>query len=127
LRGFEGAVASEGSRRVLQAGAVAREARITLGQLPAELRAAVRHIRVFGPDELARQLTDEMELAFEPMGLSVEEVTAYRPNEFGVEIPSDTSVSPEFSLAARYLAEQPRVFEFLPPRPTVVEQFVAKY
>jgi hypothetical protein len=127
LRGFEGAVASEGSRRVLQAGAVAREARITLGQLPAELRAAVRHIRVFGPDELARQLTDEMELAFEPMGLSVEEVTAYRPNEFGVEIPSDASVSPEFSLAARCLAEQPRVFEFLPPRPTVVEQFVAKY
>jgi hypothetical protein len=127
LRGFEGAVASEGSRRVLQAGAVAREARITLGQLPAELRAAVRHIRIFGPNDLARQLADEMELGFEPMGLSVEEITAYRPNEFGVEVPPDAPVSTAFSLAARCLAEQPRVFEFLPPRPTVVEQFVAKY
>ena len=127
LRGFEGAVASEGSRRVLQAGSVAREVRITLGQLPAELRAAVRHIRVFGPDDLARQLADEMELAFEPMGLSVEEVTAYGPKEFGVDVPSDASVSAAFSLAARYLAELPRVFEFLPPRPTVIEQFVAKY
>jgi Tfp pilus assembly protein PilN len=120
-------VANEGSRRVLQAGAVSREARITLGQLPAELRAAVRHIRIFGPNDLARQLADEMELSFEPMGLNVEEVTAYRPKEFGVEIPSDAPVSAAFSLAARYLAEQPRIFEFLPPRPTVVEQFVAKY
>jgi Tfp pilus assembly protein PilN len=127
LRALEGAVANEGSRRVLQANAVAREARITLGQLPVELRSAVRHIRIFGPNDLARQLADEMELGFEPMGLNVEEVTTYRPNEFGVEISPDAPVSVAFSLAARYLGEQPRVFEFLPPRPTVLEQFVAKY
>ena len=127
LRSFEGAVENEGGRRALQAGAVAREARITLGQLPAELRSAIRSIRVFGPNELARQLADEMELAFEPMGLSVEVVKAYRPNELGVEIPADAPVSAAFSLAARYLAELPRVFEFLPPRPTVLEQFVSKY
>lgn len=127
LRGFEGAVGSEGSRRVLQAGVVAREARITLGQLPAELRGVVRHIRIFGPHDLARQLADEMELGFEPMGLNVEIITAYRPDEFGVEILPDTPVSPAFSLAARHLAGQPPVFEFLPPKPTVMEQFVARY
>ncbi|MGH7952457.1 MAG: hypothetical protein ACREFE_11145, partial [Limisphaerales bacterium] len=70
LRVFEGAVENEGSRRALQIGFVAREARITLGQLPAELRENVRRIRIFGPLELARQLADEMELSFEPMGLS---------------------------------------------------------
>jgi hypothetical protein len=127
LRGFEGAVANEGSRRALQPGVVAREARITLGQLPAELRATVRHIRIFGPNELARQLADELELAFEPMGLNVEVVKAYGPDEFAVEVPADAPVSTAFSLAARYLADQPRVFEFLPPRPTVLEQFTAKY
>jgi hypothetical protein len=127
LRGFEGAVASEGSKRVLQGGVIAREARITLGQLPQELRAAVRRIRVFGPPELARQLADEMELAFDPMGLSVEVVKAYVPNEFGVDIPSDTQISTAFSLAARHLAGQPPVFEFLPPKPTVLEQFVSRY
>ncbi len=127
LRGFEGAVENEGSRRTLHASAVSREARITLGQLPAELRAAVRHIRIFGPNDLARQLADEMELGFEPMGLTVEVVKAYTPNEFGVEIPSDATVSSAFSLAARYLADQPRVFELLPPKPTALEQFVAKY
>jgi hypothetical protein len=133
LRGFEGAVENEGSRRTLHANAISREARITLGQLPAELRAAVRHIRIFGPNDLARQLADEMELGFEPMGLAVEVVKAYAPNEFGVEnqfsveIPPDAAVSAAFSLAARYLAGQPPVFELLPPKPTALEQFVAKY
>jgi hypothetical protein len=127
LRGFEGAVETEGSRRVLQAGVVAREARITLGQLPAELRSTVRSIRVFGPRELARQLADEMELAFEPVGFSVEVVEAFKPNEFPVEVPADAPVSGAFSLAARRLAELPPVFEFLPPRPTVIEQFMTRY
>jgi Tfp pilus assembly protein PilN len=127
LRGFEGAVETEGSRRVLQAGVVAREARITLGQLPVELRSNVRSIRIFGPRELARQLADEMELAFEPMGFSVEVVEAYKPNEFTVEVPADAPVSGAFSLAAHRLAELPPVFEFLPPRPTVIEQFMTRY
>ena len=127
LRVFEGTVENEGGRRSLQAGAVAREARITLGQLPAELRGGIRHIRVFGPREQARQLADEMELGFEPMGLAVEAVTAWRPGEFSVEIPPDAPVSAAFSLAARRLAGLPAIFEFLPPRPNVLEQFVAKY
>lgn len=127
LRGFEGTVENEGIRRTLHASAVSREARITLGQLPEELRAAVRHIRIFGPNDLARQLADEMELGFEPMGLDVEVVKAYAPGEFGVEIPPDAPVTAAFSLAGRYLAEQPRVFELLPPKPTALEQFVARY
>ena len=106
LRGFEGAVATEGSRRILQAGVVAREARITLGQLPPELRATVRQIRIFGPRDLSRQLADEMELAFEPMGLSVEVVSAYQPNEFG---PADSPVSAALSMAARACKRRKRL------------------
>ncbi|MGH7978666.1 MAG: hypothetical protein ACREE6_04780 [Limisphaerales bacterium] len=127
LRDFEGTAQTEGSRRILQAGVVAREARITLGQLPAELRAAVRRIRIFGPRELARQLADEMELVFEPMGLGVEIVASYQANEFGVELPANAPVSAALSLAARSLTQLKPVFEFLPPRPTMVEQFVARY
>ncbi|MCX6922512.1 MAG: hypothetical protein NT154_04755 [Verrucomicrobia bacterium] len=53
LRALEGALEAEGSQRVLHADVVAREASITLGQLPAELRETVRRIRVFGPRDLA--------------------------------------------------------------------------
>jgi hypothetical protein len=127
LRGLEGAIEEEAGRHVLHADHVAREARITLGQLPAELRNAVKRIRIFGPRELTQQLADEMELRFEPMGLKIEVVSAYAPNEFGVQLPPEAPVSPAFSLAARWLAGQTPVFEFLPPKPSALEQLIAKY
>jgi len=127
LRSLEGAIENEGARRALHPGLVAREARITLGQLPAGLRESVRRIRIFGPRELAQPLADEMELRFEPMGLQVELVTAYAPDEFGVELPPAVPVSAAFSLAARRLAGQTPVFEFLRPRPTAWQQLAIRY
>ena len=91
LRGLEGAIEDEAGRRKLDADLVAREARITLGQLPVELRDAVKRIRIFGPRELAQQLADEMELRFEPMGLNIEIAAAYSPDEFGVQLPPEAS------------------------------------
>ena len=87
LRALEGALEAEGSQRVLHADLVAREARITLGQLPAELRESVRRIRIFGPRDLARQLVDEMELRLDATGLKVEAVARYATDEFGVHLP----------------------------------------
>jgi hypothetical protein len=127
LRTLEGAIENEGSRRTLHTGYVAREVRITLGQLPAGLRASVRRIRIFGPPDLAQQLADEMELRFEPAGLGVEPVTKYLPDEFGVQLPPDAPVSPAFSLAARRLMGQTPAFEFLPPKPTAWQQIITKY
>ena len=127
LRALEGAVENEGGRRTLHADLVARETRITLGQLPAELRDAVKRIRIFGPRELAQELADEMELRFEPMGLQVEIVSAYAPDEFGAQLPPNAPVSAAFSLAARVLMGQSPAFEFLPPKPTLIEQISTKY
>ena len=68
-----------------------------------------------------------LELRFEPMGLKVEVVSAYAPEAFGVTLPPNVSLSPAFSLAARLLTEQKPAFEFLPPKPTLIEQLAAKY
>jgi hypothetical protein len=127
LRALEGAIENPNGRPTLMPDLVARESRITLGQLPAELRDAVKRIRIFGPRDLARQLADEMELRFEPMGLSVEVVAAYKPDEFGVQLPPEASLSAAFSLAARVLVDEPPAYEFLPVKPTLIEQFAAKY
>lgn len=127
LRALEGALEAEGSQRVLRAHVVAREARITLGQLPAELRETVRQIRVFGPRDLAQQLVDEMELRLEAAGLEVAAVGRYARDEFGVQVPPDAAVSPAFSLAAGQLSDHPPVFEFLPPRLTPLQQMAARY
>jgi hypothetical protein len=127
LRALEGAITSPTGMPVLLPNLVAREARITLGQLPDALRDAVKHIRIFGPRALAQQLADEMELRFTPMGLKVEIVATYPPEEFGLTFPLETAISAAFSLAARWLLEQKPAFDFLPPKLTLVEQFAAKY
>ena len=127
LRALEGALEQEGSRRVLRPELVAREARITLGQLPAELREGVRAIRIFGPRDLSQQLADEMELRLESMGLKVEPVTRYAAAEFGVQLPPDAAVSPAFSLAAGRLVGHPPAFELLPPRVTPWKQMANRY
>ncbi|HEY5233286.1 MAG TPA: hypothetical protein VIK35_07135 [Verrucomicrobiae bacterium] len=127
LRALEGAIEIEGARRSLHAGLVAREARVTLGQLPAELRATVKRIRIFGPRDLSQPLADEMELRFGPMGLRVEVVSGYAPGEFGMQLPLQASVSAAFSLAARRLTDQATPFEFLLPKPTLLQQFATKY
>lgn len=127
LRALEGALEAAGSRRVLQADLVTREVRITLGQLPADLRETVRRIRVFGPSDLARQLADELELRLEAAELEVEAVGRYAANEFGVQLPPDAAVSPALSLAAERLVQRRTPFEFLSPRLTPLQQMVTRY
>jgi hypothetical protein len=127
LRALEGALETEGGRRILHAELVAREARITLGQLPAELRDLVHRIRIFGPRDLSQRLADEIELRLEAMGLKVEIVTRYGPKQIGLTLPAEATVSPALSLAADRLAERATVFEFLPPRVTPLQQLAARY
>jgi len=87
----------------------------------------VKRIRIFGPAPLARQLADELELRFEPLGFRVEVVAGYAPGELGLTLPAEATLSAAFSLAGRYLAEQKVPFEFLPPKPNLLEIFAAKY
>ena len=127
LRTVEGALDLEGGRRILNAQVVAREARITLGQLPAELRSTVRTVRIFGSRDLAQQLADEIELRLESMGLQVEMVTRYTGKEFGPLLPHDTPVSPALGLAAQYLTVSKPEFNFLPPRVTAWKLLSKRY
>ncbi len=127
LRALEGALESEAGQRELHADLVARETRITLGQLPAEFRDAIRTLRVFGPRDLAQQLLDELELRLDSLGLKAEVVTRYAANEFGVHVSPDIAPSPAFSHAAEKLAGRPIPFEFLPPRVTPWQQVTARY
>ena len=128
LRALEGAIEDENGRRTLLTAVVAREARVTLGQLPEELRTTVKRIRIFGPRGFAQTLADELELRFEPMGLAVEMVLDYPPDEFGgASMPGKLPVSAAFSLAARALTMPRPPFEFLPPKPSALELYLEKY
>jgi hypothetical protein len=127
LRTIEGATHSEASERLLDPDLIAREARITLGQLSAELREAVRTLRVFGPRDLAQKLADQIELRFENLGLKAEVASRYHTDDFGLHLPPETAVSAAISLAATHLAGRKPSFELLPPRVSRWQQAAARY
>jgi uncharacterized protein len=127
LRALEGTTETENGARVLHGELIAREARITLGQLSADLRESVKLIRIFGSGEQIRELADEIRSRFEPRGLKVELVTTYPANAFGKTIPPETPVSAAFSLSARKLTGRSDPFEFLPPKVSAWERTTSKY
>jgi len=126
LRSIEGAFDTEGGERRLQSELVARELRITLGQLPPEVRAGIREMKVFGANRLAEQLMIELRPRAAAMGMLVEHVPAFVAEAGGLKVAPNTPVSPALGLAAHYLAAR-RGFEFLPPKPSVWKQFSARY
>jgi hypothetical protein len=127
LRALEGVLETESGQRVLHGDLIAREARITLGQLPADVRDSVKQIRVFGPRDQAQRLADEIRPRFETGGLRIEAVATYPPNEFVRTLPPETTVSGALSLAARQLAGRSDPFEFLPPKVSAWQTMTSKY
>ncbi len=127
LRSLEGMIENPGGRVTLHADMIAREARITLGQLPEQVRRGLRRVRVFGPTEMAQQLATELQQRLAAMQLAVEVVTGYDAAEFGLRLPANAPVSAAFSLVAEKLAGRVTGFEFLPPKVSQWQQMMARY
>ncbi|MCI0539036.1 MAG: hypothetical protein L0Z50_27835, partial [Verrucomicrobiales bacterium] len=72
---------------------------------------------------LAREIAGRAE----GMGLIVERVDRTGRGSFGIELPVDASVTPALGLAARYLAGQSSILEFLPPKVSRWKQLTTKY
>jgi Tfp pilus assembly protein PilN len=127
LRLLEGAFEQEGPERRVQKDYVARELRITLGQLPDDARGAVRNLKVFGNDELAEELYEQVRPRAEALGLRAQLVKEFAPLEFGPALPNGTAVSAALALAVRHLTGKPAGFEFLPPRVSRWKQFTEQH
>jgi len=127
LRTIEGAFEMEGAERQLQTDHVAREVRITLGQLAPEVRDAVKLVRVFGKSEDAEELAEMLTPRLETQGLKVEQVRTHAQNEFGIKLPINTPASAALALAMRRLAGNRATLEFLPPKISAWQQLSSKY
>lgn len=126
LRMLDGAFEQTGAERELQVEHVAREIRITLGQLQPEVRESVRRLRILGRNETAQELAEELQARAASLGLKVEHVRDHGAEEYGIKIPSATAVSPALSVAVRRLAGQDGM-EFLPPKISAWKQFSERY
>lgn len=127
LRTLDGAVDAEGAQKHLNTDALNREIRITLGQLPAELRDSVRKVKIFGRGDFAQRFIREMTPSLQQMGLQIDVATTYAPDEFGGALPSGTEISPSLSAAARYLRGAESRFEFLPPKVNPWQQVAGRF
>jgi hypothetical protein len=126
VRSLEGAFDSEGGAPRVHSDVVARELRITLGQLPEELRAMVHELNVLGGGLYAEQLVKEIAPRARALGLEVRHVNAYPGPQHGMKLPVGAAVSSALSIAAEYLGRTGR-FEFLPPKPSMLQLLAARY
>lgn len=127
LRTLDNVFEAEGSERRVLADAVARELRITLAQLPADLRDNLRELRVMGAGTLADTLARELESRVHPLNLAVRRLTTSNGTEHGLKIAGATQLSGALSLAAQFLSDHPAAPNFLPPKPTFWQQLSARY
>jgi len=118
LRSFEGVTEDASGQSVLHADSVAREIRITLGQLPDPWNGSIRDVRIFGPQDMAQTLATELSARLAVAGFRIRpEPTQVRGLASTHELPISAVV------AARVLASRPATLEFLPPKPSVLQQF----
>lgn len=127
LRTLPGALEQDGARKTPYVDVVARDLRITLGQLPGELRKSVRRLRIFGQGDDLGRFVEDLTSRAQSVGLEVESVRTCPPRVMGFEIPPGSPISPSLSLALRLLAGQPAVLEFLPPKVGRWKQVTSRY
>jgi hypothetical protein len=126
LRSLDGAIEVEGAQKHIDAEALAREIRVTLGQLPMELRGAVRTALIFGEGELAQRLFREITPLLQNMRIVAQWERAYPGDAFRSQFPSNTAPSEELSAAARFLTGAGATFELLPPKVSAWQQLTAR-
>jgi hypothetical protein len=127
LRALEGAIDTEGADKHVDTDLLAREIRITLGQLPKELREAVSRIEVFGNTVLTVPLVKELIPMAHDLGLLVGDGTV--PHAEGLKSQGSSSRIPlaAFCLAAGYLDGVPARFEILPPKESAWNNAVTRF
>ncbi|HTG45299.1 MAG TPA: hypothetical protein VK633_12280 [Verrucomicrobiae bacterium] len=126
LRSLDEAFESEGGPKVISANFLAREIRITCGQLPAAFRDRLRRIKIFGSGDVVRRFSSEISPRLEATGLKVEWVEQYRSDEFSKRLPAATPVSAALSGAAQYLTGPGPVVELLLPKARPWQELTAR-
>ncbi len=127
LRTIEGSLTEDGSRQLPTPEVVAREIRVTLGQLPAGLLPSIKRVRIIGSADVAGPLAIQLADRILALGL-VSEVLVSSDTDTGTSgsLSGKTLTAPT-ALALRFLSGLSSTFEFLPPKPTWISQLVAKY
>lgn len=106
--------------------ALAREIRVTLGQLPAAVRKGLEKIRVSGDEVRVNRLVSGLAPRAEALHLAVETLPSAHIEEGVIAPPLSGAVSPALALAAANLAITAPQLNYLPPQVTALEKILEK-
>ena len=124
LRSLDGAIETGAPQKHVDADLVAREIRITLGQLPAGLAEGMRGVKVFARGELARQFINDLSPRLQNMGLRLESMDRASAAEFSAPPPADIALSPALAAAANCVRSVASGPELLPPKINQFQQWM---
>jgi hypothetical protein len=127
LRTIEGAFETAGGKACADADLVSREIRITLGQLPKELRDPIKRVRVFGPEASVRPLLDELRPVLKEMNLACEVGVPPSIDGFDAQAPGQSGAAGAAAIAVEWLNGEASDFEFLPPRENPLTQVLTRF
>jgi hypothetical protein len=125
LRSLDGAIETQGAQKSISADLIAREIRITLGQLPGGLAAVSGKIKICGQGELARQLVSDLAPRVTALGLQMEVMEKSSTATFDKPLPPEIAASTALALAANYVRGADSEPEFLPPKVQPWRQLVS--
>lgn len=124
LRSLDGAIETEGSQKRIDAELVARELRITIGQLPSGFGAAAHRVKVYGRGDMARQFMKDIAAREASLGLKFELMDRASAADFDKPAPAEIAVSPALALAASYVKGLTGAPGLLPPKVNAWQQLI---
>ncbi len=127
LRALDNATEAEGAENRVLTDIIARELRITLGQIPASVRDGIRTLRVFGAGELVEVACRDLQPRLQQMGLTIARCAKPSADAFGLKFPPEANATPALALAARYLAGSQSQPELMAPKISAWRQFTDRY
>jgi hypothetical protein len=126
LRSLDGAIEAQGPQRRISSELIAREIRITLGQLPGAMAEGPGKVRIVGQGEMTRQFVHEISPRLTAMGLTVEFSEKASTANFDKALPAELAASAALALAATWVRGAVTTPEFLPPKVQPWQQWMTK-
>lgn len=122
LRSFEEVTEDPSGQSVPDPDGVVREIRITLRQLPEPWSGSIRTVRIYGPASQSEPLAEQLQAR---LAISGFKIRAHAPEVPG--LPRQPAPTISAIIAARVLACGVASLEFLPPKPSVLQQFLVRH
>lgn len=116
LRPLDETIETEPDGKSFDVETIAREMRISLGQMPQDLRDVIRTVKVYGPAHIVEPVLEELEGSVTRMGMSADR-GELQSEAYGAASDAIRQMSPTaLAVAARSLLGESADLEFLPPK-----------